>query len=57
MKIVKKKINGGVGFVTGRKNFKDVVKTYIHNWNESGLVDNKKVALHLIVDIFLLFHI
>lgn len=30
MKIVKKKINVGVGFVTGRKNFKDVVKTYIH---------------------------
>ena len=49
MKIVKKKINVGVGFVTGRKNFKDVVKTYIHNWNESGLVDNKKVALHLFV--------
>jgi hypothetical protein len=31
MKIVKKKINVGVGFVTGPKNFKDVVKTYIHN--------------------------
>ena len=39
----------GVGFVTGRKNFKHIVKTYIDNWNESGLVDNKKIALHLFV--------
>jgi len=29
MKIEKKKINVGVGFVTGRKNFKNVVKTYV----------------------------
>jgi hypothetical protein len=49
MKIEKKKINVGVGFVTGRKNFKNVVKTYIDNWNESGLSDNKKNALHLFV--------
>jgi len=26
-----------------------VVKTYVDNWNESGLVDNKKIALHLFV--------
>lgn len=49
MKIEKKKINVGVGFVTGRKNFKNVVKTYVGNWNESRLVDNKKYALHLFV--------
>ena len=49
MKIETKKINVGVGFVTGRKNFKNVVKTYVDNWNESGLVDNKKNALHLFV--------
>lgn len=49
MKIEKKKINVGVGFVTGRKNFKNVVKTYVDNWNESGLVDNKKIAIHLFV--------
>lgn len=49
MKIQEKKINVGVGFVTGRKNFKNVVKTYVDNWNESGLVDNKKIALHLFV--------
>ena len=49
MKIERKKINVGVGFVTGRKNFKNVVKTYVDNWNESGLVNNKKYALHLFV--------
>ncbi|WP_124066461.1 hypothetical protein [Clostridium sp. E02] len=49
MKIEKKKINVGVGFVTGRKNFKNVVKTYIDNWNESGLIDNKKIAVNLFV--------
>jgi hypothetical protein len=49
MKIEKKKINVGVGFVTGRKNFKNVVKSYVDNWNESGLVDKKKYALHLFV--------
>lgn len=49
MKIEKKKINVGVGFVTGRKNFKNVVKTYVDNWNESGLIDKKKVAVHLFV--------
>jgi len=35
--------------VTGRKNFKNVIKTYVNNWNESGLVDNDKIALHLFV--------
>ena len=35
--------------MTGRKNFKNVIKTYVNNWNESGLVDNEKVALHLFV--------
>jgi len=49
MKIEKKKINVGVGFVTGRRNFKNVVKTYVDNWSEPGLIDNKKNALHLFV--------
>lgn len=47
--IKEKKINVGVGFVTGRKNFKHVIKTYMNNWNESGLIDNGKIALHLFV--------
>ena len=49
MRIENKKINVGVGFVTGRKNFKNVVKAYVDNWNESGLADNKNNALHLFV--------
>jgi hypothetical protein len=49
MRIGKKKINVGVGFVTGRRYFKNVVKTYVHNWNDSGVVDTKRVALHLFV--------
>lgn len=44
-----KKINVGIGFVTGRKNFKSVAKTYVNNWNESGAIDNKNYALHLFV--------
>ncbi|MEG1558338.1 MAG: hypothetical protein RR058_08260 [Oscillospiraceae bacterium] len=44
-----KKINIGIGFVTGRKNFKRVLKSYLDNWNESGLLDRKKFALHLFV--------
>lgn len=43
------KINVGIGFVTGRKNFKNVVKAYLNNWNEAGLLDRKKYALHLFV--------
>jgi hypothetical protein len=46
---IEKRINIGVGFVTGRKNFKKVVKSYVDNWNESGLVDNENYALHLFV--------
>ena len=49
MRIEKKKMNVGVGFVTGRRNFKNVVKTYVDSWNEPGLIDNKKNALHLFV--------
>lgn len=45
----KKKINVGVGFVTGRKNFKSVAKTYVNNWNESQVIDSEKYALHLFV--------
>lgn len=49
MKNIKKKINVGVGFVTGRKNFKRVAKAYVNNWSESGIVDGRKYALNLFV--------
>lgn len=44
-----KRKNVGVGFVTGRKNFKSVVKTYINNWNEGQLVNGNKYSLNLFV--------
>lgn len=44
-----KKINVGIGFVTGRKNFKAVLKAYLDSWKQSGLLDRKKYALHLFV--------
>jgi len=49
MKNIKKKINVGVGFVTGRKNFKRVAKAYVNNWSDSDIVNSKKYALHLFV--------
>lgn len=42
-------IRVGIGFATGRKSFKKVLRTYIHNWEESGLVDNQAVSLNLFV--------
>lgn len=49
MKSDTKKINIGIGFVTGRKNFKNVVKTYLRNFTENGHLDPKKYAIHLFV--------
>lgn len=45
----KGKIKFGIGFVTGRKNFKDLLKTYIHNWNEQGFIKNESVSLNLFI--------
>ncbi|MEA4894713.1 MAG: hypothetical protein VB064_05580 [Oscillospiraceae bacterium] len=42
-------IRVGIGFATGRKNFQRVLRSYIYNWKESGLVDNKNVSLNLFV--------
>lgn len=39
----------GVGFATGRKSFQKVLRTYIHSWKESGLVDDSAVSLNLFV--------
>ncbi len=49
MKIDTKKINVGIGFATGRKHFKTVVKSYLDSWRLSGLLEQKKYALHLFV--------
>lgn len=45
----KETIKVGIGFATGRKSFKKVLRTYIHTWYESGLVENKGVSLNLFV--------
>ena len=45
----KRIVNVGIGFVTGRKNFKQIARTYAENWYESGLTDNKYISLNLFV--------
>lgn len=41
--------NIGIAFVTGRKHFQNVLRSYINNWLEHGLIDDKSVRLHLFV--------
>lgn len=45
----KKDIKVGIGFATGRESFQKVLRTNINNWEESGLVDNKRISLNLFV--------
>jgi len=44
-----KTINIAIGFVTGRVLFQNVLKTYINSWVEHGLIENKKVRIHVLV--------
>ena len=44
-----KNIKVGIGFATGRKSFQKVLRTYIYDWKESGLVENKRISLNLFV--------
>ncbi len=39
----------GIAFVTGRKHFQNVLRSYVNNWLEHGLIDDKSVRLHLFV--------
>ena len=50
------KIKVGIGFATGRKSFQKVLRTYIYNLLESGLVDNKKISINLFVAYDLKYH-
>lgn len=43
------KIRVGIGFATGRKHFQRVLRSYIHNWKESGLSENDNVSINLFV--------
>ncbi len=46
----------GIGFATGRKSFQKVLRTYIHTWKESGLVENKTISLNLFVAYDLIYN-
>lgn len=49
-------IKVGIGFATGRKSFQKVLRTYIHTWKESGLVENKDISLNLFISYDLNYH-
>ncbi len=42
-------LNIGIGFVTGRKHFQQILSTYVNNWLEHGLIMDKNIRLHLLV--------
>jgi hypothetical protein len=51
-----KTVKVGIGFATGRKSFQKVLRAYIYNWKESGLVADQKVSLNLFVAYDLDYH-
>jgi len=51
-----KNIKVGIGFATGRKSFQKVLRTYIHTWKESGLVENIRVSLNLFIAYDLIYN-
>ncbi len=42
-------LNIGIGFVTGRKHFQNILRSYINNWLEHGLVADADIRLHLFI--------
>jgi len=44
-----KQMKVGIGFATGRGSFKKVLKTYIYNWEESGLTERENISLDLFI--------
>ncbi len=42
-------MNIAIGFVTGRKQFQNTLKTYVNNWLEYGLVVDPNIRLHLFI--------
>jgi hypothetical protein len=51
-----KEIKIGIGFATGRKSFQKVLRTYVHNWKESGLVEDERISLNLFIAYDLDYH-
>ncbi len=50
------KVKVGIGFATGRKHFKKLLKSYIFSWKESGLVEDANLLLHIFVAYDLSYH-
>ncbi|NUM34222.1 MAG: hypothetical protein HUU50_06745 [Candidatus Brocadiae bacterium] len=46
----------GIGFVTGRKGFRNLLRTYINNWNEHGLIEDKSILIQLFIAYDLKYH-
>jgi hypothetical protein len=47
---LKRRVNVGLGFMTGRSSFKSVLRTYVDSWNASQQTESaQNVALHLFV--------
>ena len=42
-------INVGIGFATGRNNFKSVLYSYMYHLDESEMLKDKNIKLHLFV--------
>ncbi|NLI21605.1 MAG: hypothetical protein GX418_08670 [Clostridiales bacterium] len=42
-------IDVGIGFATGRKNFLKVLRTYIYNWDETGMTHHGSIRLHVLI--------
>jgi hypothetical protein len=39
----------GIGFVTGRKGFKHLFRTYVNSWSEHGFIEDRDMAIKLFV--------
>lgn len=44
-----KVINIGIGCVTGRENFKKLIKTYVNNWHQNGHIENANINIHIFI--------
>lgn len=42
-------LNVAIGFVTGRKHFQNVLRSYVNNWLEHGLIEDKNIRLNIFV--------
>lgn len=47
--MTKAPLNIAIGFATGRKAFQRVLRTYVYNWQEAGLIADPRIRLHLFV--------